>query len=340
MHRTIVAANPHERAVALLGLAIVLLLVALLSLLLGVRTVPPAGVLDALTDYRPGRFDDVVIVQERLPRTLVGLCVGAALALAGAIAQSVARNPLADPSILGVSGGAAFAVVTAVYVLGLVTPAQYTWFALLGGLGAAALVYAIAAAGRAGATPLKLVLAGVIVGALASSWTAALLVLDSQTLDTVRFWLVGSLAGRDLDSLAVTGPLIALAAALAVLLARQLDVLALGDEPAAALGQRTARVRAAALAAVVVLAAAAVAAAGPIAFVGLAVPHLMRRLAGDAHGWLFAYCAVAGPILLLAADIAGRLVAKPGELEVGILTAVIGAPFLIVVARRGRGVEA
>jgi iron complex transport system permease protein len=326
------------RTVGLAVLVVVLAFGCLLSLRLGSVELPTSAVVRAFTDF-DGSDEHLIVRTLRVPRTMIGLGVGAALAVAGGIMQAVTRNPLADPGVFGINAGASFAIVTAVYVLGVVTPSMYVWFAFAGALATVALVFAVGSAGRSGATPVKLALTGVVVSALLGSWISAVMVLDEQTLDEVRFWLAGSLAGRDLAVFWQVSPFLLVGIVLGLLSARQLNALSLGDDVARSLGQRTRRVRAGSVAVVVLLAGSAVAAAGPIGFVGLAVPHIVRMLVGPDYRWILAYSVVVGPILLLAADITGRLVARPGELQVGIVTALVGAPFLIVLARRRKLAE-
>jgi iron complex transport system permease protein len=327
------------RAFGFAACAVLLLGVAMLSLRFGSISISNADAWDALFNYDAESYNQTVVRSLRLPRTLIGLGVGAALAVAGATIQAATRNPLGDPSILGINAGAAFAIVTALYFGGLSSSHQYIWFAFGGALGAAMLVYVVAAAGRGGATPVKLALAGAIVASLLGSWTTALLLLDEQTLDIVRFWLAGSLAGRELDVFWTVLPFIGVGVAGALLLSRQLNVLSLGDDIARGLGMRTGRIRVASAVLVVLMAGGSVAAAGPIAFVGLAVPHIVRTFVGPDYRWILAYSLLVGPMLLLGADIAGRLVVRPEELQVGIITAFCGAPFLIAVVRSRRVAE-
>jgi iron complex transport system permease protein len=321
------------RALGLLVLVGVLAVVCLLSLRLGSVELTTQTVVRAFTDF-DGSNEHLIVTSLRVPRTLIGLGVGAALAVAGVIMQAVTRNPLAGPDILGVNAGAAFAIVTAVFLLGVVSPSMYVWFAFVGAALTTLLVYGIGSAGRSGATPVKLALAGVVVTALLSSWTSGLLVFNQRTLDEVRFWLAGSVAGRDLDVFWQVSPFLIGGTVVALLITRQLNALALGDDVSRSLGQRTALVRGGCAVLVVLLAGGAVSAAGPIGFVGLAVPHIARALTGPDHRWVMPYAAVLGPTLLLAADIAGRIVARPSELQAGIVTAIVGAPFLIHLARR------
>ncbi|MGE0228710.1 MAG: FecCD family ABC transporter permease [Dehalococcoidia bacterium] len=324
------------KGVGLLALAAALVATCVLSLRLGSLSLTTSDTLNALFDYDPNSYEQTVVRSLRLPRTLIGLGVGSALAVSGAIMQAATRNPLAGPSILGVSSGASFAIVSAIYFSGVGEPLEYVWFAFGGALLASTLVYSVASAGRGGATPVKLALSGVIVSALLASWTSALLLLDRETLDQVRFWNAGSLAGRPLEVFWVVLPFLAVGVAGGLLLARQLNVMSLGEDAAKALGLRTGRVRVLSAVLVVMMTGAAVAAAGPVGFVGLAVPHIVRAVTGPDYRWTIPYCVIAGPTLLLGADIVGRLVVRPGELQVGIITALCGAPFLIWIARRRR----
>ncbi|HLT19702.1 MAG TPA: iron ABC transporter permease [Thermomicrobiales bacterium] len=317
---------------ALLSLALVF--VCLLSLRVGSIGITNADALDALFDYSSESYEQTVVRTLRLPRTVIGLGVGAALALAGAAMQAATRNPLADPSILGINNGAAFGVVTAVFFGHLTEPIQFVWFAFAGGFAAAVIVYAIGSVGPGGASPVKLALAGVIVSALLSSWLTALLLLDQQTLDVVRFWLAGSLAGRDISIFYTVLPFLAIGIVGTLLIGHQLNILSLGEDTARSLGMRTGLMRLLVAALVVLLAGASVAVAGPIGFVGLAVPHMVRSLSGPDYRWVLAYSLIVGPLLLLSADIAGRVIARPSEIQVGIVTAVLGAPFLIALARQ------
>lgn len=314
----------------------VLLLVLVLSLRIGSLGLTTDDALNAIFNYDVNSYEQTVVRSLRLPRTLIGLGVGASLAVSGAVMQAATRNPLAGPSILGVSSGASFAVVTAIYFLGIATPEGYVWFAFVGAAGASLLVYGVASAGRGGATPVKLALAGVIVSALLGSWSTALVLLDQDTLDQVRFWNAGSLAGRPLGIFWTVLPFLLVGLAAAILLSRQLNVMSLGEDTAKSLGLHTGRVRIISAVIVVLMTGASVAAAGPIGFVGLAVPHMVRIFTGPDYRWIIAYCLVTGPILLLGADIVGRVIVRPAELQVGIITALCGAPVLIAIARRRR----
>ncbi|PZE61162.1 iron ABC transporter permease [Curtobacterium sp. MCPF17_047] len=328
------APAPVSRLVLATVLAVVVLAVACaLSVAVGSRPIPLGVVVDTL--LHPGRHDEIglIVLGNRVPRTVVGLLAGAALGVAGAVMQGITRNPLADPSILGVNAGAALAVVVGIAVFGISGTATYLPFAFAGAALAALLVYGIAAVARGGLTPVGLALSGAVTAAALSSVTTAVLVTNASLLDQLRFWQVGALAGGDLGTAGVVVTPVVVGLVIAVGLGRSLNTLALGDELAASLGQRVVLVRAVGAVVTVLLAGSAVAAAGPVAFVGLAVPHAVRRLSGPDHRWTILLSAVVAPALLLVADVIGRVVAYPGELQVGIVTALIGAPVFIALVR-------
>jgi iron complex transport system permease protein len=316
------------------GLAVATLAAVLVaSVAVGSVNLPVREVIAALGGAR--ELDAHLIVADlRLPRTVAGLVAGACLAVSGVLLQGATRNPLASPALLGITHGGAFAVVVGVVFLGL-PPDAAVWAAFVGGAAAAAVALALASSGRDGLSPIRLVLSGAIVSALLAAWTSALLAVNEHSADEVRHWLAGSLAGRDAAAAAPLLPLVAVALVAGWLLAQPLDALALGDEQAVGLGQHPTRVRLLAGAVAVLLAAVAVALAGPVAFVGLAVPHLARALlrTGD-HRPVLLLSVVLGPVLLLGADIVGRVVARPTEVQAGVLTALIGAPLLVRLAAR------
>lgn len=333
----------RTRARRLTGVAVLLGALAALclaSLAVGAKPIPLGTVARALADAATGTAasttDALVVTGLRAPRTVVGLLVGAALGVAGALMQALTRNPLADPGILGVNAGAAFAVVLALSLLGVGSLLGLAWFAMAGAAGASVLVFLLGTAGRGGASAVRLTLAGAALTALLGSLTGAVVLLDRATLDTFRFWQVGSLAGRDLSVVTQLGPFVAAGLLLALALARPLNAVALGDEAAAALGTRLGRTRALAALAVVLLCGSATAAAGPIVFVGLVVPHVVRMVVGPDQRWLLPACAVAGPVVLLLGDVLGRVLARPGEVQVGIMTALIGGPVFVALVRRTR----
>ncbi len=312
--------------------------VGMLSLAVGTRAVPLSAVFDALL-HGGGSPDALVVRSLRVPRTEVGLTAGAALGVAGAALQAVTRNPLADPGILGLSQGAAAGVVLAIG-FGLANGfGGYVWYAFAGAVVAACLVYAIAARGREGASPVKLALSGTALSAMTAGATTVVLTSSSATLDQFRFWQVGALSGRDAHTVVRMLPFLAVGAVLVLACARGLDALALGEETARALGHRVQLVRGAAALGATLLTAAAVAAAGPIAFVGLAVPHLARRLVSGGHRAVLPLSALMGAALLVGADVAGRVVRAPAEVPAGVMTALVGVPVLVVLVRR-KGVAA
>jgi ABC-type Fe3+-siderophore transport system permease subunit len=262
--------------------------------------------------------------------------VGLSLGIAGALAQGHTRNPLGDPGLLGVTAGASLGVVLAIHLLGVGTPAGYVWFAFAGALVGTVLVFSLGSVGRGGATPVTLALAGAALSALFYALVRAILVSDTDSLDAFRFWVVGALAGRGADVAWQVAPFIAVGLVLALVNAPALDLLGLGEDVARGLGQRVWLARSVGLAAVTLLCGAATAACGPIAFVGLVVPHVVRAFTGPAHRWLVPCSGLLGAALLLIADVVGRVVVRPGELQVGIVLALLGAPFFIALIRRRR----
>jgi iron complex transport system permease protein len=280
-----------------------------------------------------GSTDHLIIRTMRLPRSLIAMLVGAAIAVAGALMQGLTRNPLADPGILGINAGAAMAVVITVFLGGTSSLSLYAWCAFLGAGVTAVLVYWLGSLGRGGLTPLNLTIAGAAITALLSSLTTGILILSQQTLDEIRFWLAGSVAGRDFTLFLQVLPYIAVGLVVAFALGRQITTLSLGEDVAQGLGQRTAWVKVIAALSVVLLAGSSVAAAGPIGFIGLVIPHTVRFLVGVDYRWILPYSAIFGAILLLLADISARLLIAPQELPVGVMTAILGAPFFIYLAR-------
>ncbi|PRX96817.1 FecCD family ABC transporter permease [Allonocardiopsis opalescens] len=320
-------------------LAAALAAVSVLSVCFGARSVPFATVVDALTAYDPADTDQTVVRSLRVPRTLVGVLAGVALGLAGTVMQGVTRNPLADPGILGINAGAALLIVFAINVLGIGSLSGYVWFGFAGAAVATFTVYGIAAMGRDGATPVRLALSGAAVTAALNSVTTAILLTDVEAFDAFRFWQVGALAGRGMDVALPLVPFIAAGALLALLSGRLLNALALGDDIAAGLGQRVGASRIVAGTAVVLLCGAATAAAGPIAFIGLVIPHMARAITGPDYRWVLPYSALLAPVLLLGADVLGRIIAHPSEVQVGVVTAAIGAPVFVALIRRRRLAE-
>ncbi|MEV5240989.1 iron ABC transporter permease [Streptomyces cinnamoneus] len=323
-----------RRRVGWTAAAVAALLVAvLLSLAAGSRPVAPSQVVDAL--LHDGTDKATVIVRSmRLPRTLIGVMVGAALAMAGTVMQGITRNPIADPGILGVSQGASLGVVLAIAVADVHALNGYVWFAFAGAALAAVGVYAIASRGRGGASPVKLALAGAAVNALLVSVISGVLTTEASALDEFRFWQVGSIAGRDAALVGQIWPFLLVGAVLVLSVARGLDALALGEDVARGLGQNVALVRIAGGLGATVLTGVGVAAAGPIAFLGLAVPHIARAVVGNDHRWVLPMAALLGPVVLLTADVIGRVVYAHSEVPSGVMTALIGLPFLVTLVRR------
>ena len=320
----------------LLAAVVVLVLVSAVSLAVGARGLPLETVWQALTQFDPGNGDHAV-VHARIPRTVLGLLAGGALGLAGAAMQGVARNPLADPGIMGVNAGAALAVVTGIYVFGISSLTGYIWFAFIGAAAAAALVYLVASLGRDGATPVKLALAGAALSAGLYSLMNVVLVSSQDTLDRFRFWQVGGIAGRDWSVVLPGVPFLILGAGIVLATGRILNILALGDDIARGLGQRVGLVRGVTALGIVLLCGSATALAGPIGFVGLVIPHAVRFLTGPDYRWILPFSLVLAPVLLLSADILGRVVLLPGEVPAGIMTALVGAPVFVWLVRRGKG---
>lgn len=325
----------RSRYALLLGLVVgcgVLFLSLMASVRFGAAQIGTLEVIEAFTAY-DGSEEDLIIRTLRVPRALIAALVGAALGVAGALMQGLTRNPLADPGILGIEAGAALAVVGSVFLLGISSLSTYTLFAFAGAGATAAVVYGLGSLGRGGMSPMKITVAGAAMAALLTSLTTAMLILSQQTLDEIRFWLAGSVAGRDLDLLLQVLPYLVAGLLLALALGRQVTTLTLGDDVATGLGQRTAWVKGGAAVAVVLLAGSAVAVAGPVGFVGLVVPHLVRFFVGVDYRWILPYSILFGAVLLVLADVAARLVLRPQELPLGVMTALVGAPFFIYLAR-------
>ena len=318
------------------GALVALAVACVLSLLVGARTVPLDAAWQAALAFDPGSADHVVLAS-RMQRTLAGLAVGVALALAGAGLQGMTRNPLADPGILGLNSGAAAAVATGVYLFSFSSVTQFMAAGFVGAALAAVLVYALAAASRTGATPITLAIAGAAVTAGLGSLVHALVILDQGALDRMRLWQVGTLGARDLGDLAAVAPALLIGAVIVLGAARALNALALGDDAAAGLGVHVGRTRVVLGVGIVLLVGAAVSLAGPVGFLGLVVPHAVRLLVGSDHRRLLPLTALLGPVVLLLADVVGRVIAPPAEVQVGVMTALLGVPvFLVLIRTRKR----
>lgn len=322
----------RRRLIGLVAALLVLIALLVLSVMIGSTVIAPSVVWNAL--FHPSHsIDQFAIRDYRLPRTIVGLVVGVALGLSGALIQALTRNPLADPGILGVHAGASFAVTVAVGLLGVRDVQGYMWFAFAGALIVTLMVLALGST-RQGSSPVVMVLAGVCVGAVLGGAREALQLTDPDAFDALRSWSAGSITGRPLEVVWPVLPFLAVALVVAFVVAGPLNAMALGDELAAAQGVRLARTRILAIVALTLLAGGATAIAGPILLVGLMVPHVARWIVGPHQRWIFAYSMLLAPSMLLASDILGRIVMRPGEVPVGIVTAFVGAPVLIALVRR------
>ncbi|MFC4060695.1 FecCD family ABC transporter permease [Planomonospora corallina] len=329
----------RRRLLVLAGLFAALAVAAALSVVVGAKPVPLPDVWHGLT-APTGTENDIIVRTLRLPRTALGVLAGVALGVAGALMQGHTRNPLADPGLLGVTQGAAFAMVASIIVLGVTHPHGYIWFGLAGALVASVGVFALGmVGGRGGPTPMTLALAGTAVSSFLYALTSVLVLMDDQAMDVFRFWQAGSIAARGAEAAWQVLPFIAAGLLLALAGAPGLNALSLGEDVARSLGQNVALTRTVGVAAVTLLSGAAVAACGSLSFVGLMVPHLVRPLSGPDHRWLLPYSGLAGATAMLAADVVGRVVARPGELEVGVVLALLGAPFFVALVRRRKPVR-
>lgn len=316
-----------------LAIGIILLIIVLVyGVTLGARDIPLPEILSSFTTF-DNSFNHLVIQTVRLPRSLIAMSVGAALAVSGAVMQGLTRNPLAETGILGIEAGGALAVVITLFVFGSSSLTVYAGVAFLGAAIAALLVYFLGTLGRGGATPLNLTVAGAAMTALISSITTAVLIVSQRTFEEVRFWLAGSLAGRDFTLFLQVLPFLGIGLLLAFAIGRQITVISLGEDIATSLGQQTVWVKLIAAISVVLLAGSSVAIAGPIGFIGLTVPHMVRFFVKTDYRWILPYSAVLGAILLLVSDIAARVLLKPQELPVGVMTAIVGAPVFVYLAK-------
>ncbi len=320
----------------LVGLGVLLAILAVLafaSMAIGARSTSLPTVWTAITAFDPANTDHLVIMDLRFPRTVLGLLVGAGLGLAGTVMQGLTRNPLADPGILGVNAGASLFVVSGIAVFGVTNVSGTVWFAFAGAGFATVVVYSIASLGRDGATPVKLAIAGAAVTAALSAVTTSFLLLDQAAFDQFRFWQVGTLSGRDLAIAATVAPFLLVAILVSLALGPLLNTLSLGEDIARGLGANVVGGRVVSALVIVLLCGGATAACGPIGFVGLAIPHVARMIVGPDYRWALPYATVLAPILLLTSDIIGRVIARPAEVQVGIITAIIGAPVFIALVR-------
>ncbi|MGG2196972.1 FecCD family ABC transporter permease [Paenibacillus validus] len=322
------------RIIGLLAAIALLALAMLASVKYGVTTYSWERIVSSFTAYTETN-DNLIIRSSRIPRSLIAAIVGGSLAVAGALMQAITRNPLASPSLFGVNAGASFAIVLCVAFFNVSGLVAFTWIAFLGAAVSSVLVYLLGSVGRDGMTPIKITLAGSAISAFFFSLTQGILLANGKAFDQVLFWLVGSVSGRTMDMLTAVLPYIAVAMFGALVLAPHMNVLSMGDDVAKGLGQRTVLIKAAAAVVIVLLAGGSVAVAGPILFIGVIIPHIVRFLIGIDHRWVIPYCAVLGALLLVTADLGARYIAMPTEVHVGVTTALMGVPFVVYIARKG-----
>jgi len=324
----------QSKVVLLLGSALLLIVFMLMSVLFGIQTISLHTLWDAYMHF-DGSYDHLVVTNTRVPRAIIAACVGGSLAIAGALMQALTKNPLASPSVFGINAGASLLLVLSLTFLGtLIGQGMMVWVAFTGAGLAACLVFLLGSVGRDGFQPIKLTLAGSAVTAFASAITSGIMLLNKETVEEALFWLVGSVSGRELADLLMVFPYLVAGWAMAFALSRAINIMSMGDEVAKGLGQRTVMVKITAVITIVLLAGGSVAVAGPIAFIGIMVPHMCRFLIGQDFRWLLPYCGVYGALLLVAADIVSRFVLMPREVPVGVATALLGVPFLVYIARR------
>ncbi|OXS76674.1 FecCD family ABC transporter permease [Domibacillus enclensis] len=306
-----------------------------LSVALGQTPIPFQTTLDAFFHYDGSNTEHVIVTTSRITRAIIAAVIGANLAIAGALMQALTRNPLAAPDLFGINAGALFFIVFAITFFSVDSLTSYMWIAFLGAAVASILVFFLGSIGRDGLTPIKIVLAGAAISALFVSFTQGMLVIDEQAIQSILFWMAGSVAGRDLDMLLPVLPFMLGAGLVALFLGRPINILLSGDDIAKGLGQRTILIKVVIGLAVVFLAGGSVAVAGSIGFVGLIVPHIARGLTGPDYRWLIPFSALIGASLLLLADVAARFIVMPQEMPIGVMTALIGAPFFVHIARKG-----
>ncbi len=331
--RELLNTNAKKTIGMLIGVILVVIFIGC-SIVYGYTKVDWGMVVDSFQRF-DGSNEHIIIQESRVPRALIGAAVGASLAIAGALMQGITRNPLASPSIFGINAGAGFFIVLAVTFFSVSSIHQFAWIAFFGAMVTALLVYFLGTLGRDGLTPVKLTLAGAAMAAMFSSLTQGMLALNEKALDEVLFWLTGSVEGRKLEILTAMMPYLIIGWIGSLFLTRQMNLLAMGDDVAIGLGQKTALVKMGAAVVIVLLAGSSVAIAGPVGFIGIVIPHIARGLVGIDYRWVIPYSALLGAILLLIADIGARYIIMPKEVPVGVMTALIGTPFFIYIARRG-----
>ncbi|WP_078578705.1 FecCD family ABC transporter permease [Salipaludibacillus agaradhaerens] len=323
-----------NKIIKLVIVTIALILLMGMSIIMGYTNTSIMLTYEAFTSF-DGSNEHLIIQTVRLPRALIAACVGASLAIAGVYMQTLTRNPLASPGIFGINAGASFAVVCVLSVFNVSSLNVFTWVAFLGAAVAALAVYFVGGVGRQGLTPMKITLAGAAITALFSSFTQGILVTNEAALDEVLFWLSGSIQGRSLTILVTVFPYILIGWLLALIMTPMMNVLAMGDDVAKGLGLKVGLLKLTVGLIVILLAGGSVAIAGPIGFIGIVIPHIARSLIGTDHRWLVPFAGLLGGVLLLAADIGARYIVMPQEVPVGVMTAFIGTPFFIYIARKG-----
>jgi len=331
----IILSSTSMKKICLLISCVLLFCTFILSIALGQTSIPLESIYQAFFHFNDANTEHVIIRTSRLTRAIIAAVVGASLAIAGALMRALTRNPLAAPDILGINAGAIFFIVGAITLFSIDSLMSYMWIAFLGAGIAGAMVFFLGSLGRDGLTPIKIVLAGAAITALFVSFTQGLLVIDEQGLQSVLFWLAGSVSGRSIDMLLPVLPFILVATIVSIVMGRSINVLQSGDDIAKGLGQRTIITKIMLGIIIIVLAGSSVAVAGSIGFIGLIVPHIAIGLVGSDFRWIIPYSAVIGATLLLLADIAARFIIMPLEMPIGVMTALIGAPFFIYIARKG-----
>lgn len=326
--------NNSQRWIGLLISIIILIFLMCASIVYGYTNTTWKMALDAFSAF-DGSNEHLIIQSVRLPRALIAAAVGASLAIAGVLLQTLTKNPLAAPEIFGINAGAGFAVVIVVTLFSLSNLQIFTWVSFLGATAAFVCVYAIGSFGREGLTPMKLTLAGAAISAMFASMTQGFLVINETALEQVLFWLAGSVSGRKLETLAAVLPYLTVGWFIAMFISNKMNILSMGEDVAKGLGLKTGLLKIGAGIAIILLSGGAVAVAGPIGFIGIVIPHLTRAVVGIDHRWVIPFSALFGGMLLLAADIGSRYIIMPQEVPVGVMTAVIGTPFFIYIARKG-----
>lgn len=324
-----------SKAVGFIGLLIAVIFLVYCSLAMGQTSISFLAPWDVITNYNPDNTEHLIIATSRLTRAMIALVVGMTLAVAGVLVQALTRNPLAAPDLIGVNAGAIFFIVLAITWLDIQSLSKYMWFAFAGAGIAGAAVFFLSSIGRDGLTPIKIILAGTALSALFISFTQGLLVIDEQSLQTVLFWIAGSIAGRELNMLLPVLPILLTALLLSLLLGKSMNIFSSGDDVAKSLGQNVGLLKISMGLLIIILAGGSVATVGSIGFIGLIVPHIAKRLVGNDYRWIIPYGALLGSFLLLAADISARFILVPQEVPIGVMTALIGGPFFIYMARKG-----